>query len=182
MLKTPCRLIALAAALLIAACARQPFEEQLRYRDERLVTTRPADAGEGAVRPDVLVHLERLNVHGMSERDGMPRLAELPPDATLILAAESLASYGSPFYATVQRPRGRVELGGKVVRLGDGTLRVELDHGESGPGVVHLITTSIIVRPDDRVVVSKTSDGIGDHATIREVTILRVSPLATAGR
>jgi hypothetical protein len=174
MMRTSFLAVCLAVALPAVGCARKSFEDQLKYRDQRLVTTRPATDDD--TEPDVLVRVERFNVRGMPERGGMPAVADLPAGAEIELAAESLASYGSPFYSTVERPRGRVEIGGKVERAGDdGLLRVEIDFGENGPGVVNQIRSRVMVRAGEAVVMSKTSDGSAPPR-IRSVTVLSVSP------
>jgi len=165
---------------LAAGCASKSFEDEVIYRDQRLVTTRPAADDDSE--PDVLVRVERFDIPrgSLAAKDTPPAVADLPADATLGLAAESLASYDVPFYATAERPRGRVEIGGKVRKPGDDAmLRTQIDFGEGGPGTVNSVSSIAMLRPGETFVLSSMSEG-APPKWVRSVTVLRVAPYRRA--
>src|SRR4051812_36854125 len=80
----------------------------IAYQDQRSITTRPVKAGQKS--PDVIVRVQWIPVpKGTTD-------FRTPAQSKPAMTAESLASFGVPFYYTVQDRNYRIELGGKIVQ------------------------------------------------------------------
>ena len=109
---------------LLAGCTQNEPDPFLHYTDQRSVTTRPA-AADGR-KADVVVRIcEVQNPPGAIVSDGAPAA-----DAKLLASMEVLATLGTPFYCTTRLPEQRLEVGGVVTRLPNGTYRVQSDFAD----------------------------------------------------
>src|SRR5437867_9568000 len=80
---------------LLTGCETAPKAEP-PYKDQRSVTTRPAPAG--GRKADVLVRVCELQG---PPGPMLPFEGTAPKDAKLLVSAEILATFGTPFYCTI---------------------------------------------------------------------------------
>ena len=114
---------------LLTGCETAPKGEP-PYKDQRSVTTRPASAS--GRKADVLVRVCELQG---PPGPIIPFEGSAPKDAKLLVSAEILATFGTPFYCTIGLPEQRFELGGRVVRSDNGPCRIEVgyaNHSRAG--------------------------------------------------
>jgi hypothetical protein len=114
-----------AATVAGATSATQPScPQDIPYRDQRTVKLEPP--ARGARPADVLVRLQLIQGDGGGPGPTTARAATepLPPPpkgGKVLASVETLATLGTPFYATTTEGESRIELGGVVTAARDAT-------------------------------------------------------------